>query len=141
MRDIKKIVIHCAATPPDMDIGAPEIRQWHLERGWDDIGYHYVIKRGGGVDFGRARDRSGAHVRGHNLDSIGICLVGGLNEARKPDANYTRKQLSALERIVNDLLREYPGAEVMGHRDLDPGKDCPCFDAGAWWYGKGEANA
>ena len=125
---IKSIVIHCADTPANMDIGVEEIKRWHLDRGWRDVGYHYVIRRNGEVEQGREEHVPGAHVAGHNEGSIGVCLVGG-----KPDANFTKEQWKALEALVEYLTRKYPKAAVMGHRDLDSGKACPCFDAKAWW--------
>lgn len=128
------IVIHCSATKPAMDIGANEIRRWHKDRGWRDIGYHTVIRRDGTVEGGRPLDTVGAHAKGHNDRSVGICLVGGLDDAGKPDCNFTAAQWSALEGEVRDLLDSYPGAQVLGHRDLSD-KACPCFDASAWWAG------
>ena len=129
MRDIRKIIIHGAYTPADMDIGADEIRRWHVEdNDWSDIGYHYVIRRDGTVETGRSEDRAGAHVRGHNRDSIGICLVGG-----KPGFNFTRAQMDALGGMVDALQDEYAGASVHGHHEFDSGKTCPCFDVQAWF--------
>lgn len=129
MREINRIVVHCAATYSDMDIGSAEIREWHLDRGWSDIGYHYVIRRNGDVDLGRPVKRPGAHAKGYNMKSIGICLVGGL-----PDFNYTRPQMKRLEDLISTLLEEFPEAEVCGHNELS-GKDCPQFNVKEWWYG------
>ena len=132
-REIKKIVIHCADTPSSMDIGAEEIKGWHTDlpprgNGWSRIGYHYVIRRDGSLEYGVDETESGIHVRGHNADSIAICLVGG-----KPDANFTKNQWKTLENLVEYLAKKYPNVEVMGHRDLDSKKTCPCFDVKAWW--------
>lgn len=132
-RGITAIVIHCADTPAQMDIGANEIRQWHTDppprgNGWRDIGYHYVIRRDGTLEFGRDESVPGAHVAGHNAHSIGICLVGG-----KDGADYTEAQWLCLASLVRDISGRYPGARVIGHRDLDPGKACPQFDVVPWW--------
>ena len=134
MRKINQIIIHCAATPPNMDIGADKIRQWHKERGFNDIGYHYVIKRNGELQRGRDIGTQGAHARGHNKNSIGICLVGGVDKNMKPDDNYTIMQKRKLRSLLNFLVVTFPGSEVLGHRDL-PGvtKDCPCFDVIKWY--------
>lgn len=127
MRAITKIIIHAADTPADMDIGAAEIRDWHVDdNGWRDIGYHYVIRRDGTLETGRDELTPGAHAAGHNTGSVGVCLVGG-----KPDCNYTAAQWACLEALVRDLLGRYPGAEVIGHRDVSA-KPCPMFDAKAW---------
>lgn len=135
MRKINTIAIHCAATRPGLDIGAKEIDQWHLRRGWAGIGYHWVIRRSGTVEQGRPEDKAGAHVAGHNAHSIGICLVGGLDDNGKPAANFTPEQLAALHRLVEELKSHYHIAEerIMGHRDF-PGvkKDCPCFNVRHW---------
>ena len=126
------IIIHCADTPAGMDVGVKEIREWHLQRGFSDVGYHYVVRRNGDIEAGRWIDEVGAHCKaqGRNHDSIGICLVGG-----KPDANFTQPQLNALKNLVYDLLFAYPDAKVAGHRDFEDGKTCPNFDIRAWWYG------
>lgn len=134
------IFVHCSATKPNMDIGASEIREWHLRRGWSDIGYNYVIRRNGVVEGGRDIDNDGdymeeigAHVRGYNSVSIGICLVGGVDWQGRSDFNYTKEQMSSLETLIGQVKAEYPQAEVLGHRDKDNGKDCPCFDVKSWW--------
>jgi len=72
MRRITKIILHCTATPEGRDVSVDEIRQWHLDRGWSDIGYHYVIDINGNLQDGRPLTRAGAHVRGYNKGSIGI---------------------------------------------------------------------
>lgn len=143
MRTINLIVIHCSATDDDVDIGVAEIRKWHLDKGWSDIGYHWVIRRDGTVEKGRPEDVAGAHAEGHNAHSIGVCMVGGVeaDDKMKAECNFTRAQWAALPTVVHQLLARYPESVVLGHRDL-PGvtKACPCFDARAWWYGK-KANA
>lgn len=129
------IVLHCSATRAVQNIGAKEIRQWHRAQGWSDIGYHYVIRRDGTVETGRAPDTSvGSHVKGHNANSVGICLVGGLNNATyAPENNFTSAQWFALKGLLAKLLKKYPDAKILGHRDF-PGvqKACPCFAAKAW---------
>tara|TARA_R110000851_G_scaffold10828_1_gene38541 strand:+ start:820 stop:1227 length:408 start_codon:yes stop_codon:yes gene_type:complete len=130
---IKLIVVHCAATPPDMDIGADEIRKWHTDKGWSDIGYHYVIRRSGDVETGRPESVKGAHTYGYNTNSLGVCMVGGVNAKGKPDANFTANQYAALERTLHSLTAKYPDAKVAGHRDFDSGKACPSFDVNAFW--------
>lgn len=128
MRSINLIVIHCADTPPSMDIGVKELREWHIkDRGWKDVGYHYVIRRNGVVEFGRNVEVVGAHAAGHNAHSIGICLVGG-----KPQANFTLEQWASLAKLVKGLKFTYKNAEVLGHCELDPNKTCPQFDVKAW---------
>lgn len=133
-RPIKRVIIHCAATKPSMDIGVWEIRQWHKDKGWNDIGYHFVIKRDGVVQTGRPLRDAGAHAQGHNFDSVGICLVGGITEEGKSDSNFTAAQWSALEDLVKTIAFLYPIDDVLGHRDLpDVAKDCPCFDVRSWY--------
>ncbi|MDR2945914.1 MAG: N-acetylmuramoyl-L-alanine amidase [Candidatus Adiutrix sp.] len=139
MRKINYIVIHCAATKPSADIGAAEIRKWHVEgNGWRDIGYHFVIRRNGTVEDGRPVEQIGAHVSGHNADSIGICLAGGLDETGRAKNSYTPEQWKALKTLVATLKTKYANAKVTGHRDF-PGvkKDCPCFDAQEWAFREG----
>lgn len=128
---VRHIVVHCSATPPSMDIGADEIRQWHLARGFDDIGYNYVVRRGGTVEAGRPEGAVLAHAKGYNTESIAICLVGGVNEHGVPAANFTQAQAETLNPFIAWMERRYPSASIIGHRDL-PGvlKDCPSFSVG-----------
>lgn len=134
MRDIKYIAIHCSATKTTADIGVKEIRKWHVEgNGWADIGYHFVIRRNGQVETGRALERAGAHVTGYNANSIGICMVGGINAAGKAESNYTDEQWASLRELVIKFKNDYPKAVVQGHRDFpNVKKDCPCFSVKDW---------
>jgi len=134
---IKKVIIHAADTPASMDVGAAEIRRWHVDgNGWSDIGYHYVVRRSGLVETGRDLDgdgdieeETGAHVYGHNRGTLGICMVGG-----KPGCNFTAAQWRGLSLLVTDICKRHglTAADVYGHRDFDSGKTCPTFDAHAW---------
>lgn len=128
------IVVHCSATTASMDIGVKEIRAWHIEKGWDDIGYHKVIRRDGTIEDGRKIDLIGAHVAGSNHNSIGICLVGGLSAFKsKGENNFTPEQFAALANLLRELIVKYPLADILGHRDMPKViKDCPCFDVKKW---------
>jgi|TARA_B100000287_G_scaffold257775_1_gene242276 N-acetylmuramoyl-L-alanine amidase len=122
-------VVHCADTPADMDIGAAEIRKWHTEdNGWDDIGYHYVIRRDGILENGRDTKMQGAHCAalGMNGKSLGICLVGRGN-------NITEDQYLTLHSLIQTIKTMYPDVEVIGHSDAEPKKpNCPGFDVKQW---------
>jgi len=124
MREIKKLVIHCSDTQDSIDIGAREIRDWHMnDNGWSDIGYHYVIRRNGTVENGRKPEIKGAHVRNHNSDSIGICWIG------RNDID--DKQLKSLQVLVKALCFKYGldiTEDVYGHYELDSKKTCPNLD-------------
>lgn len=128
------IVVHCSATKASMDIGVQEIRQWHLQRGWSDIGYHKVIRRDGTVEDGRPLDVVGAHVEGFNSRSVGVCMVGGLSAFKdKGEDNFTPDQWLALKSLLRHLRQCYPSAKILGHRDMPKViKDCPCFDVREW---------
>jgi N-acetylmuramoyl-L-alanine amidase len=135
MRDIDFLVVHCAATKPKMDIGAAEIRKWHRDRGWNDIGYHYIIRRNGWIEKGRDDAISGAHVAGHNSHTLGICLVGGIDDDGHPEPNFTEEQFKSLNDLLNELLIKYDLMEdsILGHRDFPGvGKACPSFDVRKW---------
>ena len=125
MREIKKFIVHCADTPSHMDIGVKEIRKWHTDskpdgNGWSDIGYHYVIRRNGELEIGRPIERSGAHTRGHNEDSVGICLVGR--------HYFTSEQFMALQTLYTAFQSLYGNIPCYGHKDFDSGKTCPNFE-------------
>ena len=135
MRKIKGIIIHCSATKPSMDIGADEITDWHVKgNGWSDIGYHYVIRRDGSIEPGRDLKKDGAHAKGHNKDTIGICLVGGVNDKGTPQDNFTPNQYETLNTLVQDVLfRDCTSTEcyIKGHNELS-NKACPSFDVQEW---------
>lgn len=129
------IAIHCSATRPSMAVDVDDIRKWHKAKGWEDVGYHYVITRTGQVQRGRSEEKVGAHVEGHNGRSLGICLVGGVAEDdfRKPENNFTPSQFASLRDLLTSLKKRYPKAKIQGHRDFpNVKKACPSFDVGAW---------
>lgn len=140
------IVFHCSATKPSAHIGVEQIREWHIAKGWADVGYHLVITRAGDLQAGRPLDQVGAHVAGFNANSVAVCMVGGLDELGRSFINapqqYTPKQWETAHVVAAFLRRLYPGARVVGHRDLSPDqnkdgkitpqewlKTCPGFDA------------
>lgn len=133
MRPIKKIIIHCADTYPNMDIGVKEINKWHLDRGWSEIGYHDVIRRDGRIEIGRNIHLSGAHTKGHNQDSIGVCMVGGKSQDNRPDNNFTEKQFKSLAQLIR-MYRVTYGVDlpVYGHSDFSDYKTCPNFNVKAF---------
>lgn len=132
------IVVHCAATKPTMDIGRKEIQMWHVQQGWLAIGYHFVIRRDGTVEEGRPHDVVGSHVKSRNADSIGICLVGGIDAQGRPEDNFTDAQKATLRALLWKMTQgvshdgAYKGLPICGHRDLDPSKACPSFDVKSW---------
>lgn len=137
--DTKHIIIHCSATKPTMDIGLREIRMWHKQQGWLDVGYHYIIRRDGTVETGRPHDVVGSHVKDSNAYSVGVCLVGGVDDKMKPEANYTAEQWASLNHIVAKLEALYPAARVSGHNDFDKGKACPSFKVADWLRNRPDA--
>jgi N-acetylmuramoyl-L-alanine amidase len=128
MRDIKYIIIHCSDTPPDMDIGYNEIREWHIARGFNGCGYHYIIRRNGTVEAGRSEYEVGSHVKGYNDNSIGICLVGGKTGRTDDITNFTPEQIISAKQLCYKLKIKYNTAKIMGHRDFTDEKTCPNFD-------------
>lgn len=122
MRKINKIIVHCSdsdfASHDDISV----IDNWHKARGWVGVGYHYFIKSDGTVQKGRPDEAQGAHVSGHNHDSIGICLHG-----RK---TFTDAQFYSLKALLYDLMIRHNlrTTDIYGHRDFDSKKTCPNFD-------------
>ena len=128
-RFINEIIIHCSATPAGKDYTVDDIRWWHKQQGWTDIGYHYVIYRDGTIHEGRSIDIAGAHCTGHNTHSIGVCYIGGVQRNGKtPSDTRTHAQKEALARLLGELKVIYPIARIHGHRDF-ANKACPSFDA------------
>lgn len=130
-REIKLLVIHCSATRCNVPFTVDQLRQSHLERGFKDIGYHFYITRDGEVHHCRPVSEQGAHVRGFNRHSIGICYEGGLNEDGTPADTRTMAQRYSLIDLLTILRYQYPEAEIVGHYQLSASihKNCPCFDA------------
>jgi len=129
------IIIHCAATKASMDIGYKEIRKWHVEdNGWDDVGYHFIIRRNGQLEKARPEGYSGAHAPSHNSRSIGICLVGGMADDGGPENNFTLEQFLTLKDLVNMIMDKYSDiTEVLGHCDVQENKpNCPGFNVKEW---------
>ncbi len=128
MRTITLIIIHCSATPEGKSLSAEACRLDHiLHRGFRDIGYHFYITRDGEIHQGRSLEKVGAHCRNHNTHSIGICYEGGLDAKGKPKDTRTLEQKGSLLALLRELRRQFPKALVVGHRDLNPMKECPCF--------------
>jgi N-acetylmuramoyl-L-alanine amidase len=129
MRKITEIIVHCSATPEGRDVSANEIDRWHRNRGFAQIGYHYVVRLNGVIETGRPVDKIGAHCLGHNANSIGVCYVGGYAaDGHTAKDTRTAAQKQALRNLLRELLNRYPGATVHSHRDF-AAKACPCFDA------------
>ena len=129
MRTITLIVIHCSAVRPDQTSSAKDIEKWHKDRKFKCIGYHYVIRRNGEIEPGRPEWMIGAHCLHHNAHSIGVCYEGGLDIRGQPADTRTAEQKAAMRWLLRQLRKKYPHALIVGHHDLDPTKDCPCFDA------------
>lgn len=130
-RKIKEVILHCSATPEGKDYSVSTIRQWHLQRGFSDIGYHYVISNDskGTVNVGRSETVAGAHCTGHNSCSIGICYVGGLTtDGKTAKDTRTEVQKQSLYQLVNDIITKYGLSinEVHCHNEY-ANKACPCF--------------
>lgn len=140
-RGIQLLIIHCAATPNGRHFTIEDIDRWHVANGWGRqpaaraahrphllaVGYHYVIDIAGIVHEGRAIDEIGAHAAGHNAHSIGLCLIG--------TDKFMPAQWDSLRQSVLGLRMSYPALQVIGHRDVNPGKTCPGFDVSAWLAG------
>ncbi len=125
MRAINEIIIHCADTPNGKEFHAKDIDRWHKERGWQMIGYHWVICMDGTVEAGRPPEMIGSHAEGHNAHSLGICLIG--------KDKFTPAQWNSLKILVQGLVNEF-GCQVIGHYQVAKnGKTCPNFDVPKWW--------
>lgn len=139
---VKYIVIHCSATRSNTSYPGWQLDLDHRARGFSQAGYHFYVRRSGEIERLRSLTRPGAHVRGYNRCSIGVCYEGGLDEAAHIADTRTEEQRRSLERLLKGLCRAYPLAVIVGHRDLSPDlngdgliepsewvKACPSFDA------------
>ena len=148
MRNINHLIIHCTATRAQWMAGTrtsakvAEVRQWHKDRGWSDIGYHYLIDRDGTVAKGRSVERIGAHVKGHNTGSIGISLFGGHGSSENDafEGNFTPEQDAALRGLIEKLKGEHNITRISGHNEF-AAKACPGFNVKRWLGKKPAARA
>ncbi len=126
MRAINKILVHCTDTPDGSPVSVNQVRDWHIKRGFSDIGYHYLIGIYGEIFHGRPEDQEGAHCEdnGGNHGSIAICLVGRLE--------YSVSQITSLTTLVLEIMANYglTPTDVYCHYEFDDkGKTCPTFSA------------
>lgn len=134
MRKIDGIIIHCSATPEGRDVSAATIRQWHKAKGWNDIGYHYIIRLDGTVEVGRPVEQPGAHCTGHNQTTIGVCYIGGVTkDGKTPKDTRTDAQKASLLELVKTLqtVHRVPSSNIFGHNEF-ANKACPSFDVQVW---------
>lgn len=131
MRKINKIIIHCSATPEGRAVTIQEIEKWHREKGYNGIGYHYVIGLNGEVWKGRDINVVGAHTVGQNANSIGVCYIGGCDKSMKAKDTRTTSQKVALLNLVKELKKQYPKASIHGHNEF-AAKACPSFNVKSW---------
>ena len=128
-RNIKELIVHCSATPEGKDYSVDTIRQWHLQRGFSDIGYHYVVYRDGSIHIGRDESIIGAHCTGHNTNSIGVCYIGGCaSDGKTPKDTRTLQQKESLLSLLKTLKVKYPNAKIYPHYKF-AAKACPSFNA------------
>lgn len=128
-RQITEIIVHCSATPEGKDYTVKDIDSWHRARGFNQIGYHWVIYRSGEIVPARSESLIGAHCTGHNAKSIGVCYIGGMDKDNKaPKDTRTPEQKESLIKLLKELKSRYPGARVIPHNKYAV-KACPCFDA------------
>ena len=110
MRKITKIIVHCSATPEGRAVTVEDMDKWHRERGFDSIGYHFIIYLDGSIHLGRPIERPGAHCIGQNITSIGVCYIGGLErDCKTPKDTRTDAQKKALFEEMYEGTRKYLG--------------------------------
>jgi len=127
MRPINRIILHCTATPEGKHFDVATIRRWHVkDRGWKDIGYHYVIYIDGSVHEGRPVEQVGAHTSGHNSDSIGVVYVGGVDKNGKAKDTLNEAQEVAMVNLIKALREEHGEMSLHGHNEF-AAKACPSF--------------
>lgn len=138
---VTEVVLHTTATPGDWWKGktalsmAGEVRRWHMDRGWRDIGYHRLFAPDGTMALGRSIYEIGAHVIGHNRGTIGLAMVPVRTHdgIREFEDYFTEAQRGAVKKYISDLVELTPIARVTGHNEYAP-KECPGFwvDSEAW---------
>ena len=141
MRKINRIFIHCTAGSQRTYTDEKLLREFK-NRGWQNPGYHYVIRPDGSIFNCFPEDKIANGVKGYNSESIHVSYVGGIDSNKKAIDNRTIQQKETMKRLLQDLKNRYPNAVILGHRDISPDtnhngkvdaweriKQCPCFDA------------
>lgn len=131
-RVINEIILHCTATREGVDVSAAMVDKWHKQKGWNGIGYHYLIRLNGDVEKGRADDVVGAHCKHHNSHSLGVAYVGGVDGNGKPKDTRTEKQRETLLALVAELLERYPTITKISPHYAYDNKACPSFNVDEW---------
>lgn len=126
MRDINRIILHCTATRESQHVSVSDIDAWHKARGWKGIGYHYVLTQDGMIHMGRDVRSQGAHVSGHNVDSIGVAYVGGLTDTGQIADTMTVHQDVSFLQLVRSLRLVFGHLTLHGHNEFS-NKACPSF--------------
>ncbi|MDC3116222.1 N-acetylmuramoyl-L-alanine amidase [Alphaproteobacteria bacterium] len=124
-KNISLLIVHCSDTADNSKISAKDIHKMHLSFGWDGIGYHKIINRKGQIENGRPEYWIGAHVKGLNKVSLGVCLIGR--------SKFTKPQYASLKNVLLEWKQKYPLAKILGHSDsTKTNKTCPNFDVKNW---------
>ena len=121
MRFVDKIILHCSDSDVEAHDNLETIEEWHKQRGFTECGYHFIIQKNGVIEMARPIEKIGAHCKGKNTGSIGICLCGA--------KEFTEAQFTSCRRLVKMLMQFTPKMEVFGHCDFSVKKYyCPGFD-------------
>jgi hypothetical protein len=129
MREINKIIIHCSDSDIPSHDNIDAVRQWHMDRGWNGVGYHFFIQKNGNIEEGRPLVIAGAHCKGHNKDSVGICLSG--------KKEFTDAQMDSLYSLVQKLCSDHyiHPRSVYPHNKFNKNKTCPNFELPDFYIG------
>lgn len=143
---MKRLVIHCTATPEGREVAAADIRHWHCDpvskggRGWKQVGYTDLIHLDGSVER-LVRNNEDAVVdawevtngaKGYNTTSRHIVYVGGCDKNMQPKDTRTEAQKKSLTDYVRNFHERFPSILIVGHNELDGRKACPSFDVQKW---------
>ena len=128
MRKIKEIIVHCSATREGKEFTVADIDRWHREKGWKGCGYHYVITLDGKVQQGRPEQVVGAHCKGRNNHSIGICYIGGCDLVGKSKDTRTEAQRKSMVTLIRQLMQAHSISieNVRCHNEFST-RACPSF--------------
>ena len=122
-------MVHCSATRSDRNFSVENLISTGVAK-YGQASYHWFVQRNGNIVPILPESVRGAHARGYNRCSIGICYEGGINTRGKNDDTRTPQQKASLYELLKQLHRDYPKARIVGHRELPHvAKDCPCFTA------------
>ena len=120
-RKVHRVFIHCSASNHAHHDNIATMKSWHLARGFRDVGYHFFIQKDGTLEYGRDIEKTPVAQKGHNLNTLAICMHG------LKEKNFTEAQFETLKKLAQQIEHNYENISFHGHCEVSK-KACPVFN-------------